>query len=138
MMDNQYECEHSEGSLMGKCAICGKMVCGECYRSIFTQMICDAHQALEDEGSWELIGFYSDVAALAERRFLLEEQGIASLPVEADADTVELYVPLEDKREAWDALLASSEGSLYCSDCRIQYSPDIGVCPLCGVRPADS
>lgn len=138
MKDDYRECEHLEGSMMGKCAICGQMVCGDCYRNLFNQLICSAHPHLEDESSWELVGFYTDSVSLSERKFILEENSITSLVVEADADTVELYVPVEEREDAWDALRASSEGALYCVDCKVQYSPDAGVCPVCGVKPVES
>jgi len=139
MIEDDYrECEHLEGSMMGKCAICGRMVCGDCYRNLFNQLICNAHPSLEDESSWELIGFYSDQASLAERKFLLDEQGITSIPVEGEGDAIELYVPIEEREDAWEALRSAGEESLFCMDCKVQYSPDVGVCPVCGVRPVES
>ena len=61
-------CEHTEASPIGKCAICDRTVCSDCYRSIFNGMICDLHQALEDESDWALVGLYTSENALDERR----------------------------------------------------------------------
>jgi len=128
-------CEHLEGSPIGKCAICERTVCSECYREVFNTMICDGHEDLEDESDWELVGFYANSAILADRRFALEESGITSLAVESDEDSIELYVPTEEKDDAYLALSSSGEETLVCEDCRVQYSADMGACPLCGVRP---
>ena len=97
-------------------------------------MICGCHEALEDETAWELIGFYISEASLAERRYYLEEQGITSIIVETEEETIELYVPEVEKEDAYGALISSGEDSLYCPACRIQYAPEMQVCPLCGVR----
>jgi hypothetical protein len=131
------ECDHVDGSLVGKCAICGRTVCSECYREVFSEMICEVHEDLEDESAWELVGFYADSATLAQRRFLLEEQGISSIVVEADGDTIELYVAMEEKEDAFASLSASTEDAMICADCRIQYSAEMVACPLCGVKPVE-
>jgi hypothetical protein len=89
----EHGCEHEESSPIGKCAICGRTVCSECYREVFSAMICDLHQNLEDEAEWELVGYYADPSLLAERRYTLEDNGITSLVVETDDETIELYVP---------------------------------------------
>ena len=52
-------CEHLESSPIGHCSICGRTVCTDCYREIFNAMICDQHEKLEDEGEWELVGYYA-------------------------------------------------------------------------------
>ena len=57
------ECEHLDGALMGKCAICENMVCSECFQTLFNAMICSAHEDLEDESEWELIGFHTSSSA---------------------------------------------------------------------------
>jgi hypothetical protein len=129
-----FDCDHGEGSPMGNCAICGNMTCSECFRTIFNQTICSAHEELEDEASWELVGFYTSEASLAERRFYLEEQGITSIVVDTDEEAIELYVPVEEKEDAYSALLSSGEETFFCPTCRIQYAPELQVCPLCGVR----
>ncbi len=131
------ECEHLDGSIMGTCAICGETVCSECFRSIFNQIICSRHEALEDESAWELIGLYTSEASLEERRFFLEEQGITSIVVETEEDMLELYVPEDDKEDACAALLAASEETLFCPSCHIHFAPEMQVCPLCGVKPDD-
>jgi hypothetical protein len=129
-----FDCEHEEGSPMGHCAICGDMTCSECFRTIFNQTICAAHQDLEDESGWELVGFYSSEAAMSERRYYLEEQGITSIVVDTDEEAIELYVPEEEKDDAYAALVASGEDTLYCASCQVQYAPELETCPLCGVR----
>jgi hypothetical protein len=128
------ECEHEDGTPIGKCAICERTVCTECYRTVFSETICDAHEALEEESEWELIGFYTDAAAPAQRRYILEDNGVTSLVVEADADMIELYVPVTEKEDAFAALQSSADDSYFCEDCQIQYSKDLGACPLCGIK----
>lgn len=137
-MSEDYErCEHLDGSVMGKCAICGDMVCSECYRSVYNQMICSGHEELEDESAWEVIGFYSESDALEEARFALRERELTTLVVEADADTIELYVPPEEKNDAWEILTALADGYSGCSSCHAHFSEDIGICPICGLKPSD-
>ena len=131
------ECEHDEGSPMGTCAICGELVCSECFRTVFNQNICGSHEELEDESAWELVGFYASEASLAERRFYLEEQGITSIVVQADDESIELYVPEDEKEDAYAALVSSGEGTLFCPSCEVQYAAELSVCPLCGVRQQD-
>lgn len=131
-------CEHLDGSPIGKCAICGKTVCSECYRTVFSEMICDEHEALEEESAWELIGLYSDGSGLDEKRFELEEHGIVSIVVTDNDDAVELYVPAEEKEDGYSALKMSDDESPVCTDCMIQYSPDTDACPICGKLTADS
>jgi RNA polymerase subunit RPABC4/transcription elongation factor Spt4 len=111
------------------------MVCSECYRTVYNQMICSAHEALEEESSWEVIGFYSDADSAAAVRFELIEQGLTSLAVEADADTIELYVPPDEKDDAWEIVCNLTGDFESCTPCRVHYSSDIGICPICGVKP---
>lgn len=117
---------------MGMCAICGKSVCSECYRTVFNETICDEHSTLEDEAGWELVGIFADPAVVVDRRYRLEENGIASLSVQSDEDVIELYVPAEEKVEGFAVLQATAEEGGLCSECRIQYPADHDVCPLCG------
>jgi hypothetical protein len=128
------DCEHLDGDFMGKCAICGDMVCGECMQTIFNTIICSAHEELEDESAWELLGFFSNQTALEERRYFLQEQMVTSIIVEAEDDIIELYVPIEEKDDAYEALRGSDEDVLRCDNCQVFYSEDVGVCPICGVR----
>jgi len=127
------ECEHQDGDIMGSCTVCGDTVCGECMQTVFDTIICSAHGDLEDEGAWELVGFYSSPTSMEERRFYLSEQGLTSLAVEADDDIIELYVPAEEKDDAYAALSGALD-ALHCDDCRVYYSPDLGTCPVCGAR----
>jgi hypothetical protein len=127
-------CEHADGSYMGKCAICDNMVCGECFQTIFNTMICGEHGELEDESAWELVGFYTGNASVEERRYYLQEQSVTSIVVETDDDLIELYVPIEEKEEAFAALAGASEDTLQCDGCRVFFSKEIGTCPICGVR----
>ena len=128
------ECEHPDGDFMGKCAICGDMVCGECVQTIFNTMICGAHEHLEEESSWELLGFYSSVAAVEEPRSLLQDQGVTSIAVESEEETAELYVPIEEKDDAFEALQGASEDVLQCDSCQVFFSKETETCPICGVR----
>ncbi len=126
-------CEHIEGSPIGKCAICDRTVCSECYRDVFNSMICDLHVDLEDEAEWELVGFYSEASAVVQRRHELEEHGITSLVAEPDEESNELYVPLTEKDDAYAALAAAADDtSVVCIECRIHYSSGLDACPICG------
>lgn len=131
------ECEHLDGNLMGKCAICGDMVCGECFQSIFNSVICSNHKELEDEGEWELMGFFTDSTAAEERRYFLSEQSLTSIVVEGDDDLIEFYVPVEEKEDAYNALLGPSEDVVNCENCQVLYSAEIEACPICGARNVD-
>jgi RNA polymerase subunit RPABC4/transcription elongation factor Spt4 len=135
-MTSEKGCDHVDGSPMGVCAVCGKTVCSECYRTVFNDMICDEHESLEDESAWELIAIYTDPSVVADRRFLLEENGISSITVQSDEDAVELYVPAEDKEEGFAVLHSSGDDVGICSHCQIQYSAELDSCPLCGGRHA--
>ena len=129
-----FDCDHEEGSPMGNCAICGDMTCSECFRTIFNKTICAAHEDLEDESCWELVGFYTSESVLAERRYYLEGQGLTSIVVDTDEEAIELYVPEEEKEDAYLALVSSGGTMLFCPSCRAQYAPDLNACPLCGVK----
>lgn len=128
------QCEHPDGSYMGKCAICDDMVCGECFQTIFNTMICGAHGDLEDEAVWELIGFYTSPGVMDERRYFLQEQSITSIVVETEDDMTEMYVPIEEKEDAFAALAGGSEDVFSCDACRVFYSKEVGACPICGVQ----
>jgi len=130
-------CEHEEGSPMGSCAICGEMICSECFRTVFNQNICGGHEELEEESSWELVGFYTSEASLKERRFYLEEQDLTSISVETDEESIELYVPESQRVEAYEALVSSGEETFFCGSCLVQYASELRVCPMCGVRQQD-
>jgi len=132
------ECEHLDGNIMGKCAICGDLVCGECFQSLFSVMICGSHEHLLDEGEWELVGFYTDQQALEERRYFLNEQEITSIVVETDDETLELHVPVEEKDDAFAALIGATDEVLHCDSCKVFYSPEIGTCPICGVHQSST
>jgi hypothetical protein len=106
-------------------------------RTVFNQIICESHEDLEDETAWELVGFYTSESSLEERRYYLEEQGITSVVVETDDDTIELYVPEVEKEDAYNALASSSEETISCSNCHVEFASEMQVCPLCGVREKD-
>lgn len=127
-------CEHADGAYMGKCAICEDMVCGECFQTIFNTVICSAHHDLEDESAWELIGFYTNPAAVEERQYFLQEQTVTSIVVETEEDVTELYVPIDEKDDAFAALSGASEEILSCESCKVFFSAEIGACPICGVQ----
>jgi hypothetical protein len=131
------ECEHLDGDYVGKCAICGDMACGECFQTIFNTLICGAHRQLEDESEWELLGFYGGSTLLDEPRFILQEQGITSIIVETEDDTIEMYVPIDEKDDAFEVLTGTGQETAECSTCKVIYSVDIGACPICGVRQVE-
>jgi hypothetical protein len=126
-------CEHAESSPIGKCAICERTVCGDCYQEVFGAMICDQHRGLEDESDWALVGYYTPrTVDIEERRYALEESGVTSLMVETDDETTELYVPESEKEDAFQALASSSGDDVMCTECEIEYSHDLDACPVCG------
>ena len=129
-------CEHSEASPIGKCAICGRTVCTDCYNDLFGAMICDLHDELQDESGWELVAFLSDHATIAQRRYVLEENGITSIVVDNEEDPVELYVPADEKDDAFAVLAGSAEDEYSCVDCGIQFGKDMENCPVCGAPPS--
>lgn len=130
-------CEHAEGSPIGKCAICERTVCTECYNDVFGTMICDLHAGLEDDSAWELVGLFSDRALVVQRRYVLEENGLTSLVVDSDEDAVELYVPSELKDDAFAALSAVADDELRCPECKILFTRDMENCPVCGAQPQE-
>ena len=130
------ECEHLDGNIMGKCGICGDLVCGECFEEIFNTMVCGNHEDMMDEGDWELVGLYTADHPMEERRYFLNEQGVTSILVETDDDTIELYVLVAEKPDAFAALGGESDGLLECKGCQVQYAHEAGTCPVCGVGAA--
>ena len=132
------ECGHDDGAVMGTCVICGDAVCGECFQPLFDKMICGNHENLEDEGEWEIIGVYMSEAVMEDRRFFLSEEGITAIAVETAEETIELYVPVDDRDDAHAALSAPSEDTVHCPGCKIFYSLEADVCPLCGVREVEN
>lgn len=126
-------CDHVEGSPVGQCAICDQMVCSECFQTVFSEVICSAHEKLEDEDEWVLVGFYSDREGLNERRYTLADHSIPSVIAEVDEETIELYVPNGDKEEAFALLDTQAEYTVLCVECRIEFTKSVGDCPSCGV-----
>lgn len=129
------ECEHPDGDILGTCAICGDMVCGECYNAIFNVMICGNHGPLEDEGEWEVMIYHVSSDAMEESRFFLNDQGVTLLINEGDDDVLELHVPGEEKDDAWELLQGESDDLVGCESCQLLYAKEIGACPGCGVGP---
>ena len=129
-------CEHTEASPIGKCAICDRTVCADCYNDVFGAMICDLHQGLEDDSEWELVGIFTDATLVARQRYDLEESGITVLAVDAEDDNIEVYVPNEERDDAFAALTASADAENSCPDCQIQFGENLANCPVCGAKPA--
>jgi len=109
----------------------------DCYNEVFGAMICDLHSELEDDSEWELVGFFRDATFLSQRRYVLEENGITSLVVDHEEEAVELYVPNEEKDDAFATLLASAEDELPCGECKILFTKGMENCPVCGSKPTD-
>jgi hypothetical protein len=133
----EHGCEHIEGSPIGKCAICERTVCTECYNEVFGAMICDLHAGLEDDSEWELVAFFSDATLVTPRRYVLEENGITSLVVDHEDEAVELYVPNDEKEDAFASLLISADEETTCGECRILFAKELDSCPICGSKPMD-
>jgi len=100
-------------------------------------MICDQHEQLEDEGAWEMIGYYTSDGPVEIRRYNLEENGVVSLLVENEDEGLELYVPAAEKDDAYAVIGGDPEETHDCPDCKIQYSKELDTCPGCGVKAAD-
>jgi hypothetical protein len=130
-------CDHLDGSPIGKCAVCGKTVCSECYSTLFNVMICDEHEGLDDESEWEVVGYYSDESIAADKRFLLEDNDIRSLAIEGEDDMIEVYVPVDSKDDAFAALQSANDEARSCGECKVEYSSEIDACPLCGEMSPD-
>lgn len=128
-------CEHTEASPIGKCAICGRAVCTDCYNEVFGAMICDQHPGLEDDSGWELVGIFTDATLVAQRRYDLEENGITALVVDSEEENIEVYVPHDEKDDAFATLAASADEEHSCPECQIQFAGDIENCPVCGEKP---
>jgi hypothetical protein len=128
------KCDHSDGTMVGTCAVCGDPVCSECFTPIFNTVICGNHEGLDDEGEWELIAIYASVAPLESVRFMLDDQGLLSLAVENEEGMMELYVPISEKDDTWTALEGGEAGDdlTRCEDCRVYYTREISECPICG------
>ncbi len=128
------KCDHSDGTMVGTCAVCGDPVCSECFSPMFTTVICASHDGLDDEGEWELIAIYAGAAAVESVRFLLDDQGLQSLAVENEEGLTELHVPIAEKDETWMALEGGEAGDdmTRCEECRVYYTRMISECPICG------
>ena len=120
--------------MAGTCAICGDPVCSECFQSLFNTVICANHEAVEDESEWEMVALYATSDGVDGVRFYLDDHAVPSVSVETDEGMVELYVPIEEKDDAWAALDGGEAGDdmLRCDECRVYYAPAIGECPICG------
>jgi hypothetical protein len=128
------KCDHSDGTLVGACAVCGDPVCSECFTSLFNTVICAIHEGLDDEGEWELIAFYTTSGPVDSVRFYLDDHGVQSIAVAGDEEAVELYVPIAEKDDAWALLEGGEAGDemVRCDECRVYYSREAGECPICG------
>lgn len=128
------KCDHSDGTLVGTCAVCADPVCSECFSPLFNTVICSNHEGLDDEGEWELVVFYTSDGPVNSVRYFLDDHGVPSIAVEADEGAVELYVPIAEKDEAWAVLDGGEAGDdmLKCDECRVYYAKEVGECPICG------
>ncbi len=128
------KCDHTDGTLVGTCAVCGDPVCSECYTSLFNTVICSAHEGLDDEGEWELAAVYATENPVNSVRFYLDDQALQTIAIENEDGRWELYVPIAEKDEVWAALDGGEAGDemIRCDECRVYYFQDLGECPVCG------
>jgi hypothetical protein len=128
------KCDHSDGSHVGSCAVCGDPVCTECFQALFNVVICANHEALEDEGEWELLALYNTTEGSESLRFYLDDHGVTSLVVENEEGTMEVYVPIEEKDDAFASLEGGEAGEdmMKCEEDKLYFSREIGECPICG------
>lgn len=133
------KCDHSDGTHVGSCAVCGDPVCTECFQALFNVVICSNHEGLEDEGEWELLGLYMTSTGSDNLRFFLDDQGIASVAVENEEGTMEVYVPIEHKDDAWASLDGGEAGDdmIKCDEDKLYFAREIGECPICGTGAAE-
>jgi hypothetical protein len=129
------KCDHSDGTHVGMCAVCGEPVCSECYQPLFSVMICANHESLEDEGEWELLALYASADGADSLRFFLDDHLVKSVVVEDEDGAVQVFVPIEEKDEAWAALDGGEAGDdmIRCDEDRLYFSREIGECPICGL-----
>ena len=128
------KCDHSDGSHVGSCAVCGEPVCSECFQTLFNVVICANHEGLEDEGEWELLALYNTTEGSDSLRFYLDDHGVTSLVVENEDSLMEVYVPIEEKDDAWASLEGGEAGEdmVKCNEDRLYFAREIGECPICG------
>ena len=128
------KCDHSDGTHVGSCAVCGDPVCTECAVPLFNTNICSNHENLEDESEWELIALYSSSEGSDAMRFLFDDHGVASIMVENEEGHMEVYVPIEEKDEAWASLEGGEAGDemIKCDEDKLYFAREIGECPICG------
>ncbi len=128
------KCDHSDGTHVGSCAVCADPVCTECAQPLFNVNICSNHEALEDESDWELIALYMTTDGSDTLRFFMDDHGVASVAVENEEGVMEVYVPIEEKDEAWAALEGGDAGEemVKCDEDRLYFAREIGECPICG------
>ncbi|HEX6791078.1 MAG TPA: hypothetical protein VF247_07185 [Candidatus Krumholzibacteria bacterium] len=128
------KCDHSDGTHVGSCAVCGEPVCTECFQALFNVNICANHEGLEDEGEWELVALYMSTDGSDGLRFHLDDHGVQSLAVENEDGIMEVYVPIEEKDEAWASLEGGEAGDdmIKCDEDRLYFAREIGECPICG------
>ena len=128
------KCDHSDGTHVGSCAVCGDPVCTECAQPLFNVNICANHEGREDESEWEMIALYMSTDGSDTLRFFMDDQGIASIAVENEEGVMEVYVPIEEKDEAWAALDGDQAGDdmIKCDEDRLYFAREIGECPICG------
>ena len=128
------KCDHSDGTHVGSCAVCGDPVCTECAQPLFNVNICSNHEALEDESDWELIALYMTTDGSDTLRFFMDDHGVASVAVENEEGVREVYVPIEEKDEAWAALEGGDAGEerVKCEEDRLYFAREVGECPICG------
>jgi hypothetical protein len=114
--------------------VCGDPVCSECFQALFNVVICSNHEGLEDESDWELLALYAASEGADGLRFFLDDHGVASVAVETEEGATEVYVPIEEKDEAWAALDGGEAGEdmIRCDEDRLYFSREIGECPICG------
>jgi hypothetical protein len=128
------KCDHTDGTHVGTCAICGDPVCSECFQALFNTVICSNHENLEDEGDWELLALYANSEGSDGLRFFLDDHGVPSVAVETEEGAMEVYVPIEEKDDAWAALEGGEAGDdmIRCDEDRLYFAREIGECPICG------
>jgi hypothetical protein len=109
-------------------------VCSECFQALFNTVICSNHENLEDEGDWELLALYANSEGSDGLRFFLDDHGVPSVAVETEEGAMEVYVPIEEKDDAWAALEGGEAGDdmIRCDEDRLYFAREIGECPICG------
>lgn len=138
---------HTERTAEGRCALCGRALCGECDRGRRPYHLCDEHAGIPVIEGWaQVVALPDEVEArLIEENLraeglearLLDQKDHSAFPVEfGDLARVRVLVPTYAWGEAERILAAhrdaAGEVSFGCPNCGRPSEEDERVCASCG------